>query len=137
MRATVMMPFVFSDGTCVFCHEGLHTSCVQGGFFGNPEVAGAQAEGACSARGRNARRAARRRGRRADAVAAYVVRRERFPPTMHAFYDNGTIGGGPAPAPAERGLQPAGPAVWQKFGKSPSRRLTPGNEKAPFPGLSQ
>src|SRR5215211_3778003 len=40
----VVMPFAFSDGTCVFCHEGLHTSCVHGGFFGTPEVAGAQAE---------------------------------------------------------------------------------------------
>ena len=42
--AVVVMPFAFSDGTCVFCHEGLHTSCVHGGFFGTPEVAGAQAE---------------------------------------------------------------------------------------------
>src|SRR5437899_6202150 len=40
----VVMPFAFSDGTCVFCHEGLHTSCVPGGFFGTVEVAGAQAE---------------------------------------------------------------------------------------------
>jgi len=40
----VVMPFAFSDGTCVFCHEGLHTSCVHGGFFGTAEVAGAQAE---------------------------------------------------------------------------------------------
>lgn len=40
----VVMPFAFSDGTCVFCHEGLHTSCVHGGFFGNRDVAGAQAE---------------------------------------------------------------------------------------------
>lgn len=40
----VVMPFAFSDGTCVFCHEGLHTSCVHGGFFGTIEVAGAQAE---------------------------------------------------------------------------------------------
>src|SRR5216117_500906 len=40
----VVMPFAFSDGTCVFCHEGLHTSCVHGGFFGTVEVAGAQAE---------------------------------------------------------------------------------------------
>jgi threonine dehydrogenase-like Zn-dependent dehydrogenase len=38
------MPFAFSDGTCVFCHDGLQTSCVHGGFFGNPEVPGAQAE---------------------------------------------------------------------------------------------
>lgn len=40
----VVMPFAFSDGTCVFCHEGLHTSCIHGGFFGNEAVAGAQAE---------------------------------------------------------------------------------------------
>ena len=40
----VVMPFAFSDGTCVFCHEGLHTSCIHGGFFGTGEVAGAQAE---------------------------------------------------------------------------------------------
>jgi threonine dehydrogenase-like Zn-dependent dehydrogenase len=40
----VIMPFAFSDGTCVFCHEGLQTSCVHGGFFGTMEVAGAQAE---------------------------------------------------------------------------------------------
>ncbi|MEA2184435.1 MAG: hypothetical protein QOF69_3620 [Solirubrobacteraceae bacterium] len=40
----VVMPFAFSDGTCVFCHEGLHTSCVHGGFFANNGVNGAQAE---------------------------------------------------------------------------------------------
>jgi threonine dehydrogenase-like Zn-dependent dehydrogenase len=40
----VVMPFAYSDGTCAFCHEGLHTSCVHGGFFGIGEVAGAQAE---------------------------------------------------------------------------------------------
>jgi threonine dehydrogenase-like Zn-dependent dehydrogenase len=40
----VVMPFAFSDGTCAFCHEGLNTSCVHGGFFGNENVAGAQAE---------------------------------------------------------------------------------------------
>src|SRR2546423_5058994 len=40
----VVMPFAYSDGTCVFCHEGLHTSCLHGGFFGTDEVAGAQAE---------------------------------------------------------------------------------------------
>jgi threonine dehydrogenase-like Zn-dependent dehydrogenase len=40
----VIMPFAFSDGTCIFCHEGLNTSCVHGGFFGNENVAGAQAE---------------------------------------------------------------------------------------------
>jgi threonine dehydrogenase-like Zn-dependent dehydrogenase len=40
----VIMPFAFSDGTCEFCAEGLNTSCIHGGFFGNPLVAGAQAE---------------------------------------------------------------------------------------------
>ena len=40
----VVMPFAFSDGTCAFCHEGLHTSCVHGGFFGTGAVGGAQAE---------------------------------------------------------------------------------------------
>src|SRR5438270_3360682 len=40
----VIMPFAFSDGTCEFCHEGLQTSCIHGGFFGTTELAGAQAE---------------------------------------------------------------------------------------------
>jgi threonine dehydrogenase-like Zn-dependent dehydrogenase len=40
----VIMPFAFSDGSCEFCHEGLQTSCVHGGFFGSTDVAGAQAE---------------------------------------------------------------------------------------------
>jgi threonine dehydrogenase-like Zn-dependent dehydrogenase len=40
----VVMPFAWSDGSCEFCREGLQTSCVHGGFFGNAEVAGAQAE---------------------------------------------------------------------------------------------
>jgi hypothetical protein len=41
----VIMPFAYSDGACVFCHEGLQTSCIHGGFFGtgNGEE-GAQAE---------------------------------------------------------------------------------------------
>jgi threonine dehydrogenase-like Zn-dependent dehydrogenase len=40
----VIMPFAWSDGTCEFCAKGLQTACVHGGFFGNAEVAGAQAE---------------------------------------------------------------------------------------------
>lgn len=40
----VVMPFAYSDGTCVFCREGVHTSCVNGGFFASPEPGGAQAE---------------------------------------------------------------------------------------------
>jgi threonine dehydrogenase-like Zn-dependent dehydrogenase len=30
----VVMPFAYSDGTRMFCDEGLQTSCVHGGFFG-------------------------------------------------------------------------------------------------------
>lgn len=40
----VLMPFAISDGTCVFCHEGLPTACVHVGFFGNDGNEGAQAE---------------------------------------------------------------------------------------------
>jgi len=40
----VVMPFAYSDGTCAFCHEGLHTACVHAGFFGNNGMNGAQAE---------------------------------------------------------------------------------------------
>jgi threonine dehydrogenase-like Zn-dependent dehydrogenase len=40
----VVMPFAYSDDACAFCREGLHTSCVHGGFFGTEEIAGAQAE---------------------------------------------------------------------------------------------
>ena len=31
----VIMPFTDSDGTCVFCEEGLPTACVHAAFFGN------------------------------------------------------------------------------------------------------
>src|SRR5215217_9063762 len=40
----VIMPFAFSDGTCAFCHEGLHTACVHGGFFDAFDGNAAQAE---------------------------------------------------------------------------------------------
>jgi len=40
----VVMPFAWSDGTCEFCRQGLQTSCIHGGFFGNEEIRGAQAE---------------------------------------------------------------------------------------------
>ena len=40
----VVMPFAFSDGTCAFCHEGLHTACVHGGFFDGLGTGAAQAE---------------------------------------------------------------------------------------------
>jgi NAD(P)-dependent dehydrogenase (short-subunit alcohol dehydrogenase family) len=40
----VVMPFAFSDGTCAFCDEGLHTACEHVGFVGNNGINGAQAE---------------------------------------------------------------------------------------------
>jgi len=41
----VVTPFAYSDGTCMFCDEGLQTSCIHGGFFGTGgEAGGAQAE---------------------------------------------------------------------------------------------
>jgi threonine dehydrogenase-like Zn-dependent dehydrogenase len=44
----VVAPFAYSDGTCVFCREGLQTACIHGGFFGNGEegLDGAQGEAA-------------------------------------------------------------------------------------------
>ena len=40
----VVMPFAFSDGTCVFCDEGLPTACIHVGFSGYGGTYGAQAE---------------------------------------------------------------------------------------------
>ncbi|HTI32164.1 MAG TPA: alcohol dehydrogenase catalytic domain-containing protein [Miltoncostaea sp.] len=48
----VVAPFVFSDGSCFFCGEGIHSSCTSGGIFGSPfwgphaggEVEGGQSE---------------------------------------------------------------------------------------------
>jgi len=40
----VVAPFVWSDGTCVFCHEGLQTSCLHGGGWGSPGVDAGQGE---------------------------------------------------------------------------------------------
>ena len=40
----VVAPFVWSDGTCDFCVEGLHTSCRHGGFWGSGDVDGGQGE---------------------------------------------------------------------------------------------
>ena len=41
----VIMPFADSDGTCLFCEEGLPTACVHRNFFGNGTgLDGAQAE---------------------------------------------------------------------------------------------
>jgi threonine dehydrogenase-like Zn-dependent dehydrogenase len=40
----VLAPFAWSDGTCVFCREGLQTSCLHGGWWGGTEQDGGQGE---------------------------------------------------------------------------------------------
>jgi threonine dehydrogenase-like Zn-dependent dehydrogenase len=40
----VAVPFAWSDGTCIFCQEGLHTSCLHGGFWGGTKLDGGQGE---------------------------------------------------------------------------------------------
>ncbi|MGW2277119.1 zinc-dependent alcohol dehydrogenase family protein [Streptomyces sp. NPDC001770] len=40
----VVAPFVWSDGTCAYCADGLHTSCPQGGFWGSEGSDGGQGE---------------------------------------------------------------------------------------------
>ncbi len=40
----VVAPFAWSDGTCVFCKAGLHTSCLHGGWWGGTEQDGGQGE---------------------------------------------------------------------------------------------
>jgi threonine dehydrogenase-like Zn-dependent dehydrogenase len=40
----VLSPFLWSDGTCVFCREGLPSECLHGGRFGWDDVDGAQGE---------------------------------------------------------------------------------------------
>jgi threonine dehydrogenase-like Zn-dependent dehydrogenase len=40
----VVAPFVWSDGTCVFCRQGLQTSCLHGGRYGFDGVDGGQGE---------------------------------------------------------------------------------------------
>src|SRR5437867_1025915 len=41
----VVSPFLWSDGTCVFCQEGLQSECLHGGRYGFDDVDGGQGEG--------------------------------------------------------------------------------------------
>ena len=41
----VIAPDAWSDGTCVFCREGLHTSCLHGGWWASDGIDGGQGEG--------------------------------------------------------------------------------------------
>jgi threonine dehydrogenase-like Zn-dependent dehydrogenase len=40
----VVAPFAWSDGTCVFCRQGLQTSCLHGGWWGGTALDGGQGE---------------------------------------------------------------------------------------------
>jgi threonine dehydrogenase-like Zn-dependent dehydrogenase len=40
----VVAPFLYSDGTCVFCQEGLQSACLHGGRYGFDDVDGGQGE---------------------------------------------------------------------------------------------
>src|SRR5213592_2013199 len=40
----VVSPFLWSDGTCVFCREGLPSECLHGGRYGWDDVDGGQGE---------------------------------------------------------------------------------------------
>ena len=40
----VVAPFAWSDGTCDFCREGLHTSCLHGGWWARNGIDGGQGE---------------------------------------------------------------------------------------------
>ena len=40
----VAAPFAWSDGTCIFCREGLHTSCLHGGWWGGADLDGGQGQ---------------------------------------------------------------------------------------------
>jgi threonine dehydrogenase-like Zn-dependent dehydrogenase len=71
----VVSPFLWSDGSCVFCREGLQIACLHGGRYGFDDVDGGQGE-ACASRRQTARSSCCRSARRrADALAADAVRR--------------------------------------------------------------
>src|SRR5439155_1158013 len=123
----VVAPFVWSDGTCVFCREGLHTSCLHGGRYGFDGVDGGQGEAVrvpqadgtlvvlpvekddslmpslltltdVMATGHHAALAIIRPG---GAVGRVGVPQEvSIPEALATFMDNVTIAGGPAPARA-------------------------------------
>src|SRR5438034_677321 len=40
----VVAPFAWSDGTCDFCREGLHTSCLHGGWWARNGIDGGQGD---------------------------------------------------------------------------------------------
>ena len=40
----VVSPFLWSDGSCVFCQEGLQSECLHGGRYGWEDVDGGQGE---------------------------------------------------------------------------------------------
>jgi threonine dehydrogenase-like Zn-dependent dehydrogenase len=126
----VVAPFAWSDGTCVFCHEGLHTSCLHGGWWGHPDrIALASDFGAPDVVSERGDEAVERVRELTDGFGAHSVlecvghgqstvtvlsvvrpggavgraglpQQGAMPTTMATFFENVTIGGGPAPARA-------------------------------------
>src|SRR3954467_4523032 len=116
----VVAPFVWSDGTCVFCREGLQTSCLHGGRYGFDGVDGGQGEAVRvpQADGTLVRLPVDRddalmpslltlsdvmaTGHHAALAAEVgpVPQQETIPAGLPTFMDNVTIAGGPGPARA-------------------------------------
>jgi threonine dehydrogenase-like Zn-dependent dehydrogenase len=123
----VVMPFAFSDGTCAFCRERLHTARMHGGFFDDYGISAAQAEAVrvpyadgtlyplpvgeddalmpsllleCVGHG-EAMETATRIARPGGAVGRVgVPQHTEMPGSLPAFFGNITVGGGPAPVRA-------------------------------------
>ena len=73
----VVAPFAYSDGTCVFCHEGLQTSCLHGGWWARDGVDGGQGEAVRVPQADGTLVVLPvGPGRRADAVAAHALGRD-------------------------------------------------------------
>ncbi len=74
----VVSPFLWSDGTCVFCRRGLHSACLHGGRYATAlDIA-----------------------RPGGAVGRVGVPQDASSPVGVAFWKNIRIAGGPAPARA-------------------------------------
>jgi threonine dehydrogenase-like Zn-dependent dehydrogenase len=46
----VVSPFLWSDGSCVFCREGLQSECLHGGRYGFADVDGGRGKPSASLR---------------------------------------------------------------------------------------
>ena len=94
------MLFAFSDGTCMFCDEGLHTSWTHGGFFGNGGGFGVRSVLECVGT-EQAIRTAMRIARPGGAVGRVGVPHcDVVPGGQETFLGNVSVAGGLAPVRA-------------------------------------